>query len=245
MLHSTYLSSLLLCGSLISANPLAKRATQPSNAEIWVPDGNGNLKPADFSAVNFPDGIPGPGDTVFEADHCDDNEQSVKDKFANWRLYWCNIRTQVVYGQPVKISPDVNCAATQTCAITHTDTVAIAEAFQVSGGTDFAGDIAKIIKATAKLAAAKTWTTTTTKTDSIAFTPKQGSKGHMVFFPYYFQACGPHFSIKEAFDGTKPPFSYHAYDPMVCGLSPLTLSDGKPDGIYSFCNTETGQGCGP
>lgn len=159
MLYSSYFSSLLLCCSLTSASPVAsnavkplsRRAVAPSNTQIWIDDGNGNLSPGDFSAVKFPDGLPSPGDTVFRADQCNDDMKERKDNLANWRLYWCNIRTQVVYGAPIKISEDVDCSGTQTCGITQTDAIAVSEAFQINGGTDFAGDIAGLIKATAKV----------------------------------------------------------------------------------------------
>ena len=240
MLLSIYMSTAILI-SLTSARAvsqpdvaqLSKRAEAPDNIDLWTLDGD-ELKPnGDIKSQGSPDGTPAPFDVTFTSDgHCDFSKyHSHTDSVANYRSTFCTQRTAIVHGDPVKISPDIDCAGLQSCSETHTNSVTVSSAKQITSSVNFNADLFQTIKSTASLGGSKTWTDTTSSTDSHTFTPKPGSKGHMVFFPYMYKTCGQLFTIKGSFSPREPPFSYYVMDTVDCGFTPVTLPSGAPDGV--------------
>ncbi|KAI9764679.1 MAG: hypothetical protein M1839_005791 [Geoglossum umbratile] len=231
-------AALLLWISIASSSPLTKRLQVPDNTDIYVPDGNGNLVKGPIAAS--PDGTPAPFDVVYQNDGaCDGRTQSGGSGLFSIKVQFCNQQTAIVYGPAVKISPDIDCVGLASCAQTHTQSFTTTSSFAINGGIDVPL-ATEAIKVTAKLAVTKTWTDSSTQSDAFTFTPKPGAKGHMVFFPYIQKACGYAVQTKQLIP-LSPFFPYSPpeisnYDAVSCGSTPLLLSNGQPDGVYSFCD---------
>lgn len=217
--------------------PLAKRVELPDNMDIYIPDGKGNL--VEGVETSSPDGTPAPYDVVFTADGSCDGRTSQSGTISGFNsAKFCNQNTMVVYGAAVKITPDIDCTGLASCSETRTTAITTSSSFNINFGVDGGGDVGlagKALKLTAKLAAGKTWTDTTAQTDSFTFTPKPGSKGHMLFYPYVQNACG--FMLQTQTIVTvigKSTTVVRGYDPASCGTSPLTLSNGQADGVGQF-----------
>jgi hypothetical protein len=237
MLHTSCLA-FLLWSCIALSSPLdkklglhnaqvLKRVVAPPNSDIYVSDGNGNLVEGVIAAS--PDGLLSPYDTVFQADGTCDRRPVIytpPDQIASVAVNFCNQNTAVVYGSPIKISPDIDCSGLASCSETHALAITATSTFSYTVGEDFQYGISDAIKLTAKLGVTQTWADTTTSTDALTFTPKPGSRGHMVFFPYMLKACG--YTVKtNLYFGE---LIIH-YDPMSCGYTPMTLSNQHPDGV--------------
>ncbi|KAI9782825.1 MAG: hypothetical protein M1839_004576 [Geoglossum umbratile] len=245
------IAGLQLWGIVTSASPiyaesgthLARRA-QLDNTDIWASDGNGHLAPVANSLS--PDGTPAPFDILFTSDGSCTRDSSVSPGGAGLtQARFCNQQTAVAYGPAMKVSPDIDCSGLAACSETHTSSFTTTSSSSISGGVDVPLAF-QAIKLTARLSGTRTWTDSSTQTDSFTFTPRPNSKGHMVFFPYMIKACGfvlqslitypiPNFPVTETITG---------YDPVACGYTPLILENGQPDGIYSFCDIVNNIGCG-
>jgi hypothetical protein len=231
-------TALLVWSFIASASPtdldpgmrLAKRLEAPENTDIWVPDGNGNLVPG-VMATSAPDGTPGPFDVVYQNNEpCDARTSGSLVLWGYRSLGFCNQQTTIVYGEAIKVSQDIDCSGLVSCSETHTSSIATSSSFSVNPGLD-AQLGPNAIKLTAKLAASKTWIDTTSQTDSFTFTPRPGSKGHMVFFPYMQKACGPLLQTTFSVLPLPPSKQITGYDVASCGYTPLALQNGQPDGV--------------
>jgi hypothetical protein len=231
-------TAVLVWSFITSASPtdvgagmrLAKRLEAPENTDIWVPDGNGTLVPG-VMASSAPDGTPGPFDVVYQNNEPCDGRTSRSLVFWGYRYSeFCNQQTAIVYGEAIKVSPDIDCSGLVSCSETHTSSTTTSSSFSVNPALDVQLG-SNAIKLTAKLAAAKTWIDTTSQTDSFTFTPRPGSKGHMVFFPYMQKACGPLLQTTFSLLPLPPSTQITGYDVASCGYTPLALQNGQPDGV--------------
>jgi hypothetical protein len=208
-------AAFLLWISIAAASPLSKRVTPPNGADVYIPDGNGNL--VQGALANSPDGTPGPFSLIYQGvANCEIGFPNTLN-FAEF----CNQRTTVVYGKGIKISPDVDCRGLATCSQTQTTSFTATSSFAIQAGLDIPL-VTPAIKAAAKLQATKTWTDSSTQSQSLVFVSKPSAYGHMVFFPYMQKACG--YSVQVEVN------SIVGYDVYSCGYTPLTLSNGQPDG---------------
>jgi hypothetical protein len=237
----------LLCVA-ISATPidagvgvkLAKR-DQLANTDIWVPitSGGGSLVPAGSALAtlgtpenNSPDGTPAPYDILFRSDGTCDTGSKTSNGIKVTTSKFCNQQTAVVYGQAMKVSPDIDCSGLQSCSESHTSSFTTSSSHSINPSVD-ANLGFQAIKIAAKFSGTISWTDSSTQTNAFSFTPRPGSKGHMLFFPYMVKACG--FILQTVtinpIPSWPPIVQTEGYDPMACGYTPLLLPSGQPDGV--------------
>ncbi|KAI1379855.1 hypothetical protein F4677DRAFT_407833 [Hypoxylon crocopeplum] len=236
--------SLLSWSAVVLSTPLKTKDApmkRQDNTNSLVDDGNGSLVPGVYPAGSQ-DGLPFPGDMIYESDGSapsrgDQVIESPSGSILNWmNTYHATQKTTIVFGPPMKITEDVDCTGV-SCSQTQTTIVTVTDSFQLTVGVDIpiniAVSITNAIKATAKLGVSKTWTTATASTSSRTWTPERGTRGHVVFFPYMFKACGPTYITGATLEYNTGYFDERVSGiyPNTCGYTPMTLADGRPDGV--------------
>ncbi|KAF2733345.1 hypothetical protein EJ04DRAFT_577665 [Polyplosphaeria fusca] len=219
--------------------------TEWDGANLLIPDENGVLQYASRSQLQVRrDAARAQLETshqLHKRDKCDDG--IFTGSILNCQQY-CERQVSDVVGDPVKVSSGINCNVGDVCDIAHADAVTITEGFTISiGGSSPAGAEGNgILSGSVSFS----WSKAETTTDTWTFHPKNGDVGYIVFRPKFKQSTGIfqqwyHYESSDAFD-------VQCMDPIeqdtnASGRSPRKLDSGKADGEYSFCNTNTNQGC--
>ncbi|KAH7407406.1 hypothetical protein BKA64DRAFT_705814 [Cadophora sp. MPI-SDFR-AT-0126] len=223
-------------------SPNLTRRINTSNLDILTPDSSGNLV---RSALSITSQQPVPGDvTYIGTGQCKSSTFYLSTLSCT---LFCTTQTVVVAAQPVKASADIVCT-TNTCGIALSQSVTVSDSTTVSGS--FSAGAGNTIKGQAQLGGSRTWSNSATASNTYTFSPTNGDVGYIIFVPYMLEACGTftefHWDLfchdwNYNYDSWVQPIHF---DPMSCGQTPLTLQGGNADGAYSFCNTNTGVGCG-
>lgn len=177
-------SSVVLSTPLRSEDGLAKRQ---GSGNWLVDDGTGKLVP-EVGPTESPDTTHQPGDMIYESDGSppplgDSAWEGPLGDILGWMNTYHNTqKTVVVWGPPQKITEDVDCTGVASCSLTQTSAFTVTDSFSLNINVDLPiniqTSISNAIKATAKLGGSKTWTKSTTNTNSKTWVPEKGSKGH-------------------------------------------------------------------
>ncbi|ORY14335.1 hypothetical protein BCR34DRAFT_238994 [Clohesyomyces aquaticus] len=181
--------------------------------------------------------------TLSKRDDCSDKLYNGVVDISKPCYQYCERAVTEIVGDPVKVSADIKCDVA-TCGITHSDAVTITEGFTITlGGSSPAGPEGNAILTGS---ASFSWSRAETTTDAYTFAPVKGDVGHLVFRPRLRQSCGVFqaWSQWSSDDG----FEVLCNEPITedgnaCGRSPMKLGSGRADGEFTFCRTDTGEGC--
>jgi len=164
--------------------------------------------------------------------------------------HFCPIMTQIVRGNVIHATQDINCNIGESCEASFSESTAITQSFSFSFGISAGGGITDAISVGADLGFGYSWTKTTTSGSDRKFNPPKGEVGHIVFVPYLLETCGTMTKFIMSAGTTcgdwtrKDVKAVESFDPMSCAQAGFALNGGPTAGIYSWCNINTGAGCG-
>lgn len=233
--------SFALLVSLLSAAAAVPTPDTPQLKNILVPNENGELVYATPDQIKAR--MPSSNSVaISKRDTCDEPDPFNTFEFTCFQF--CERHVEDFTGKAEKVSASIDCTVA-TCAVAKAEAIAIMEKIEIGiTGTSGAGE-----KGGATIAASVSyaWSSTRTTTETYTFNPAKGDRGYIAFHPYFKKSCGRFIAWDIFVD--PPMFNLpqcvpdYEIDDNACGTSPKGREDGTADGVYSFCNENTGEGC--